>query len=105
MGQFDFDLEGKTTVITGGARGIGRSIAEAYAKARSNLVIADIDIDEALKTGLQLSNQYAGAIYILQNSLFTRLIQFGYATISVSILLSFNMPASSKDKPCLNFVM
>jgi len=56
MEKFEFTLKDKTAVITGSARGIGRSIAEAYAKAKANLVIADIDIDEAQKTASQLAN-------------------------------------------------
>lgn len=35
-------LKGKTTVITGGARGIGLALAEAAAEAGSNLAILDV---------------------------------------------------------------
>lgn len=34
-----FDLKGKTAIVTGGARGLGAQIAEAYAEAGANLVI------------------------------------------------------------------
>lgn len=43
-------LDGKVTFVTGGARGIGKSIATAIAEAGSDVVIVDIDIDEAQKT-------------------------------------------------------
>ncbi|HHS49852.1 MAG TPA: 3-oxoacyl-ACP reductase FabG [candidate division Zixibacteria bacterium] len=36
-------LAGKTTIITGAARGIGRAIAEKFAAEGANLVLADID--------------------------------------------------------------
>lgn len=40
-------LQGKTAVITGGARGIGRAIAEAYVNEGARVVIADFLFDEA----------------------------------------------------------
>src|SRR3546814_6150448 len=35
-----FDLSGKTAIITGSSRGIGRAIAEALAEAGANVVIS-----------------------------------------------------------------
>ncbi|MFY0989960.1 L-iditol 2-dehydrogenase [Halomonas sp. C05BenzN] len=46
-------LDNKTSVITGGARGIGLAIAQRYLAEGANVVVADIDqgaIDEALTT-------------------------------------------------------
>ncbi len=40
-------LDGKVSMVTGGARGIGKSIATAIAEAGSDVVIIDLDIDEA----------------------------------------------------------
>lgn len=48
-------LEGKTAVITGGARGIGRAIAERYADEGARVVIADILEQEAQETASVLS--------------------------------------------------
>lgn len=47
-------LDGKTTFITGGARGIGKAIATAIAEAGSNVVIVDVDIEEANKVVAEL---------------------------------------------------
>ena len=48
-------LEGKAIFVTGGARGIGKSVAEAFAEAGANLAIVDLDIEEAKKTAAELA--------------------------------------------------
>ncbi len=42
-------LEGKTAIVTGAARGIGKSIALAYAKNGCNVAFTDLVINEAAK--------------------------------------------------------
>jgi NAD(P)-dependent dehydrogenase (short-subunit alcohol dehydrogenase family) len=39
-------LEGKTAIVTGSGRGIGRAIAETYAREGANVVIASVGDDE-----------------------------------------------------------
>ncbi|MFZ7155280.1 SDR family oxidoreductase [Avibacterium avium] len=48
-------LTGKTAFVTGGARGIGKSVAMAFAQAGANIVIADFDIAEAEKTANEIA--------------------------------------------------
>lgn len=49
-------LEGKIAVVTGGARGIGRAIAQAYVKEGARVVIADFLFEEAKKTAVEIGN-------------------------------------------------
>ncbi|MFY0596304.1 MAG: L-iditol 2-dehydrogenase [Cognatishimia sp.] len=49
-------LEGKTALITGAARGIGRAFAEAYIREGARVAIADIDIDQAEDTANALGD-------------------------------------------------
>ena len=50
-----YDFKDKVAIVTGASMGIGKAIAEAFAKAHANVVIADINIDEANKTKEELS--------------------------------------------------
>ena len=47
-------LAGKTAVITGAGAGIGRAIAELFARAGAKVVAADIDADAAETTALSI---------------------------------------------------
>ncbi|WP_439139405.1 L-iditol 2-dehydrogenase [Roseicyclus sp.] len=47
-------LAGKTAIITGAARGIGRAFAEAYVAEGARVAIADIDITRARATAAEI---------------------------------------------------
>ena len=52
MSQF----AGKTAVISGGAEGIGLSIAKALGEQKMNIVLADIDQENLQKARLELQS-------------------------------------------------
>ncbi|MFL2756450.1 MAG: SDR family NAD(P)-dependent oxidoreductase [Dehalococcoidia bacterium] len=44
------DLKDKIAIVTGGARGIGKGICESLSIAGANVIVADLNLDDALKT-------------------------------------------------------
>ncbi|MBN2655110.1 MAG: 3-oxoacyl-[acyl-carrier-protein] reductase [Nitrospirae bacterium] len=47
-------MKGQTAIITGGARGIGKSIAAAFAAQGVNIAVVDVNIDAAAETAAEL---------------------------------------------------
>ncbi len=52
------NLKNKVALITGSASGIGREIAEVYAKHGANVVIADINLDAAAQTADEIKQKH-----------------------------------------------
>ncbi len=48
-------LDGKKGFVTGGARGIGKATAAAFAQAGADVAIVDLDYEEAQKTAAELA--------------------------------------------------
>ena len=55
-------FEGKTAFVTGGSRGIGRQIAERFAKEGANVAIIDVN-EEALQTAEQEMKEQGYSVY------------------------------------------
>ncbi len=57
MSPSPFSITGRTALITGGAKGIGRACAETLAAAGANVIIADMDEAAARKTAQDLGGE------------------------------------------------
>ncbi|KAF3940482.1 hypothetical protein ABW19_dt0206068 [Dactylella cylindrospora] len=53
-----FSLEGKTCVVTGGARGLGYVMAQAFVESGANLAIVDLNGEEAAKSAQTLLSTF-----------------------------------------------
>lgn len=56
------DLKGRVAIVTGGAQGIGKSIATHLAQAGANVVIADVAEEMAKSTAKEISQKGSEAI-------------------------------------------
>jgi len=64
-----FDLSGKTAIVTGGANGIGKATAMRLAQAGANIVIADLNLNDAEQAVKEIEQQGAKALAVECNIL------------------------------------
>ena len=57
-------LQGKVAIITGAGRGIGRATASRMKRAGANVVVADIDIENAIDTAEKLTDRLGASIAV-----------------------------------------
>ena len=89
----DLDIKGKVAIVTGGARGIGASIVEGFAKEEANIVISDIMFDDAQELAKKLTNGGANVLAVrtdvtnksdIENLVSATLHEFGKIDILVN---------------------
>jgi 2-hydroxycyclohexanecarboxyl-CoA dehydrogenase len=59
-----FELTGKTAIVTGGARGIGKGISMTLARQGANVVIADLLLDAAQETAAEIMKTGSNAMAV-----------------------------------------
>ena len=57
-------LEGKTAIITGAARGIGRACAELFAAHGASVVLSDIDAEPTLAAAEEIKTANGEALAV-----------------------------------------
>jgi NAD(P)-dependent dehydrogenase (short-subunit alcohol dehydrogenase family) len=62
-------FEGKTAVVTGAASGIGRALAERFAQARMNVVLADIEKDALDRAVAELEQRQHRVMGVVANTM------------------------------------
>ncbi len=98
-------LTGKTALVTGAARGIGRSIAETLVACGARVAIADLDLAAAEKTAAEIGNARGFACDVSDPAAVTALIEtveteFGSLDILVNNagITKDNLMARMKDE-------
>lgn len=83
-------LEGKSALITGSARGIGRAFAEAYVREGATVAIADIDIARAEETAKAIGpSAYAARLDVTDQSSIDSVVKaVGERTGGIDILIN-----------------
>jgi gluconate 5-dehydrogenase len=101
-----FDLSGRTALVTGSSRGLGRAIAEGVAKAGARLVINGVDpvrVDAAVAELRAAGHKVDGAAFDVtdENAVVGAFERFDAAKIEIDILV--NNAGIQMRKPLVEF--
>lgn len=92
----DLELTDKTVIVTGGASNIGREVALMFAREGANVVIADIDEDQAARVAKQAAEHGGGRVLPVRCDVtdleeVTRAVEFTHRELGVPDVLVNNV--------------
>ena len=65
-------MNDKTVIVTGGARGIGRAVVQAFAAAGADVVIGDLRLEDANQTALEIGESSRRRVVAIQTDVTKR---------------------------------
>lgn len=88
-----FELKGRVAIVTGGGRGIGKTISAVLAETGAKVVVADVDEASALQTAKELNgpsgNVIGSLVDVGQEESVSNLIQLAFKTFGqIDILVN-----------------
>ncbi len=66
------EFSNQTAIITGGARGIGRAVVQAFAEKGADVVIADLRLEDANQTAMEISESTGQRVVAVQTDVTKR---------------------------------
>ena len=93
-------LEGKTAIVTGAARGIGKAIALKFAQEGANIAFTDLVLNDEMAAGMEATRKEIeavgvslGSIWYCKNSVMMDLISSRYCGLSIRFFKTLNLPS------------
>ena len=66
------DFDDKSVIVTGGARGIGRAVVQAFAAAGADVVIGDLRLEDANQTAMEICESSGRRVVAVQTDVTKR---------------------------------
>ncbi|MBN9407189.1 MAG: 3-hydroxybutyrate dehydrogenase [Burkholderiales bacterium] len=78
-------LKGKTALVTGAASGLGKRIAEVYADAGANVVIADLKLADAQATADEIAKKGVKTLAVVMDVTDEAAVEAGFAQVQKTL--------------------